>query len=414
MFKKRLIFTTLLLLPFLSLFVFAQETNIEQRVKDLEEHNKKIKISGYVQGQFLNAEDKGIKTFSGTNFPAESQNVFMVKRGRLKTEYKSGLLNGVFQLDANENGIFIKDAYLDVKEPWLEMLSIRGGLFKVPMSYELLNSSTSRFSPERARITQTLIPGERDLGAMITFQAPKKHLLAPISLNIALFSGNSISPENDNQKNLVARLYYDNTFGNFQLGLGASTYQGGVFQNNDTLFKMDGTRFVADVNANNKGQQATRSYFVGELFLGYKSSIGTTILTGEFWTGQQPGTASSSTSPKSTTFAVGPTYLRDFQGIIASIAHEIIGTNLTVSAKYDTYNPNTKVTKNDIGVANSSTSATDLSYTTIGAGLIYEPVKNLRFTLWYDIVSNEKTETIKKYSEDVKDNVLTFRIQVKF
>ncbi len=415
MLKKDLLFIAVALMPFLQCSIFAQSGKpVEQRVQELEEQNKKLKISGYIQAQFLNAEENGAKTYSGGNFPSESHDIFMVRRGRLKAEYKYDILNAVLQFDATEKGISIKDAYLDVKDPWIDVFSLKGGLFKVPMTNEILYSSSERLSPERARMAQTLIPGERDLGAMLTIRAPKKHFLNPVSLNIALLSGNGINPENDNQKNIAVRLYYNNNFGNLNLGIGGSTYQGGVYQGDSLVYKMEGSKFVVDNAISNKGQQAERSYFAGELLLGYKSFIGKTTLNGEFWTGSQPASASSSESPKSSTLPAVPTYIRPFQGMLAVLSHEITNTNLTAAVKYDMYDPNTKVSGNEIGIRDTYTSATDLSYTTIGAGLIYEPVKNLRLTVWYDMVGNEKTDAITTYVEDLKDNVLTVRIQLKF
>jgi hypothetical protein len=392
------------------------ESSVDAKVAALEKtmkENQKLKLSGYVQAQFLNSEAKGGKNYSGGNFPAESQSIFAVRRGRLKADYKGGITNATIQIDISEKGVSIKDAYLDLKEPLWNIFSLRAGVFKVGMSNEILQSSTDRYSPERVRMTQILLPGERDLGAMLTIQAPKGHSLNPVALNLGLVSGNGVNPENDNQKNFFARLFYGNTFDNFTLGIGGAMYSGGVYQGNNAVYTMDGNRFVVDSSAGNLGSQADRNYYVGELQMAYKSSIGTTSLSGEFWTGTQAGTANASESPKSSTLPNSATYLRSFQGAIAIFSHEITNTNLALAAKYDFYNPNTDVAGNEIGL-NDYTGATDLSYNTIGCGLIYTPTKNLRFTLWYDMIDNETTDKIAAFNENLKDNVLTFRMQVKF
>ena len=112
----------------------------------------------------------------------------------------------------------------------------------------------------------------------------------------------------------------------------------------------------------------------------------------------------------------GDIYVRPFQGIIAQLGHTIPNTGLTIACKYDIYNPNTGVSGNDIGADGSFTGAADLTYHTIGAGLHYEPVRNLRFTLWYDMITNETTNatTLPAFSEDRKDNILTLRMQIRF
>ena len=44
------------------------------------------------------------------------------------------------------------------------------GMFARPFGYEVNLSSTFREAPERGRMSQILMPSERDLGAMITYE----------------------------------------------------------------------------------------------------------------------------------------------------------------------------------------------------------------------------------------------------
>lgn len=91
--------------------------------------------------------------------------------------------------------------------------------------------------------------------------------------------------------------------------------------------------------------------------------------------------------------------------------------------KYDWYDPNTEIKGNDIGKKVTvdsdgkvlkSFSAADLKYETWGFGLAYRYDSNVRLTAYYDAVKNETSENITGYAKDLKDNVFTLRLQVKF
>ena len=56
----------------------------------------------------------------------------------------------------------------------------------------------------------------------------------------------------------------------------------------------------------------------------------------------------------------------------------------------------------------------DLKYSTLGFGLVHYWDDNVKFVLYYDSVKNETTSKIALYKDDLKDNVLTFRVQYKF
>ena len=87
--------------------------------------------------------------------------------------------------------------------------------------------------------------------------------------------------------------------------------------------------------------------------------------------------------------------------------------------KYDEFDPNTDVSGTAIG-ADNTTSASDVKYSTLGLGWIYHWDANVKFTVYYDMVTNEKVLSSTKvaslypYTNDLKDNVLTVRMQYKF
>ena len=86
--------------------------------------------------------------------------------------------------------------------------------------------------------------------------------------------------------------------------------------------------------------------------------------------------------------------------------------------KYDWYDPNTEIEGDAIGKAVTSnavkTNATDLKFSTLGLGLAYRWDANVKLTAYYDLVSNETSANLSGYTKDVKDNVFTIRMQVKF
>jgi len=67
----------------------------------------------------------------------------------------------------------------------------------------------------------------------------------------------------------------------------------------------------------------------------------------------------------------------------------------------------------DIGKAGTNLNAADIKYSTLGFGYNYYVNDNLRLLLWYEIIKNETTQ-LPAYNADVKDNLLTCRLQFRF
>jgi len=158
---------------------FAQESSeipLATTVEQLQSDNvvaSRLKITGYAQVQYQSADTAGISSMAGGNFGAGIDNRISVRRGRVKFAYTYENALAVMQFDITEKGLGIKDAYLSLTEPWLNTFSLTGGVFDRPFGYEISYSSSSRETPERSRLFQILFPGERDLGAKLTLQAPK-------------------------------------------------------------------------------------------------------------------------------------------------------------------------------------------------------------------------------------------------
>ncbi len=82
-------------------------------------------------------------------------------------------------------------------------------------------------------------------------------------------------------------------------------------------------------------------------------------------------------------------------------------------AKYDWYDPNTKVANKEIGKQGANFTFADIRYDTFGIGLTRYFTNKLKLLAYYDFVKNEKTELLG-FDTDINDHVFTFRMQMRF
>lgn len=372
-----------------------------------------FKLSGYIQTQFQwGEEDASLKVGAANENRQEPFNRFGIRRGRLKFTYSHPIASAVFQLDITEKGVGVKDAYLNISEPWLGIFSLRTGVFDRPFGFEISHSSSSRESPERSTIFQTLFPEERDLGAMLVIKGPLGSVWNIVELRGGLFAGNGIKQDNDSKKDFIGQLVLNKSYDKFSFGAGVSYYHGFVYQGTNTVYTIKGGGFEADTNDANAGMYAKRQYFGFDARFSIKSVLGTTTLRGEYIFGTQPGTDKSSKSPNSSSLPAGDTYIRPFGGGYTVLAHDIASTPLSVLVKYDWYDPNTKVAGNEIGT--NHTGAADVKRSALGFGAAWHIMRNLKLTAYYDLVRNETSANIEGMRGDLKDNMFTLRLQYKF
>ncbi len=381
--------------------------------KSIVDALKKIKISGYIQTQFQSADVDGIASFSGGNFGAGMHNRLMIRRGRLKITYDNDLTNYVLQIDATEKGLGLKDAYILFTEPWMKTFALKAGVFNRPFGFEIDYSSSNRESPERSRLFQTLFPGERDLGMSLEI-APKSDFLSIFNFKGGLFAGNGVNPEVDNQKDFIGRLGFQLPFTeeNFEIDGGISTYMGKV--------KLAPGKSIFTVSSPTLATATTSEVWADRSYLGLDAQVyyslpllGGFTLRGEFINGKQPG-GSSTSSSSPTALQTGDLYLRNFSGYYLMYVQNLGDKNQLV-VKYDSYDPNSAVSGDQIGqVSAAKLSAGDLKYSTLGLGWVHYWDDNIKFTFYYDSVSNETSKNLAVYNQDLKDNVFTFRIQYKF
>jgi len=381
-----------------------------EAIKKLE----KLKISGYLQTQFQYGERDASLKVGAANNNNESFNRIGIRRGRIKFAYEEGNASGVFQLDITEKGVSFKDAYLNIKDPWFRTNQLRFGIFDRPFGSEISYSSSKRESPERSTIFQTLFPDERDLGGMIILQAPKTSSWNFLKLEAGLFSGNGIKQETDNRKDFIGHLSANNNIGDIgNFGIGVSYYNGGVYQGTENVYIINDKAFELNNAASNKGKFAKREYLGFDGQFNMISYLGMTQFRGEYLLGTQTGSNTGSKSPNASSLPNTDTYIRNFSGGYIMLVQDFGTLPLSGVLKYDWYDPNTKVSKNEIG--QNGTGKGDIAYNTLGFGLLWRASNNIRLQAYYELVSNEiSNNTIDSYKENIKDNVFTLRLQYKF
>lgn len=437
---------------------FAQEAEVNsvdalnQRITLLEDAktvSSRLKLSGYIQSEWQSSQidvngnaSQDMKVGQGANAgekadavatPGSSFSRFGVRRGRLKATYTNDGYTGVFYIDASEKGVILKEAYVSAIDPYAGVLTLKGGIFNRPFGYEIEYSSSQRESPERSRIIQTLFPNERDLGAMITLQAPKTSPWNVVKLDLGLVAGDAIGVDTKSKKDLIGHLTYTDGTPLMKYSVGASLYNGTVFQPTNVVYSMSNGSFKADSSATNKNGYAKRQYIGFDGQFSISSPAGLTSIRGEYIFGTQPGTSSSTASPdlsvKPTGYATAPslntgdTYMRKFAGGYVQLVQDIADTKHSVTVKYDWYDPNTDVKGDQVGVptsvkATKATGKADIAYSTIGIGYLYRMTQNVKFMVYYDMPVNETSSAMTtagtNYSSKLAAKLLTIRMQYKF
>ncbi len=327
---------------------------LEQRTALLEstvQALQRLKVSGYVQVQNQwGGPDASLKVGTPNADPTESFTRLGIRRGRIKFTYETGLASAVFQLDATEKGVGVKDAYLNIKDPWFGTMGIKAGVFDRPFGYEISYSSSLRESPERSTVFQTLFPDERDLGAMLTLQPSKTSPWSILKLEAGLFAGNGIKQENDNQRDFIGHLSVTKDWNRAGFGAGVSYYNG------QALVAAENTYFQ-------------REYLGFDARFTLDSGLGLTKLHAEYLTGEQPG-------------------MGDFNGGYVMLVHYLGRTPMALVGKYDWFAPET--TRRE----------------TIGFGMFINLNPGIRLTGYYELTENK--------GDDLDDNVFTLRLQYKF
>ena len=399
---------------------------------DLLKRFEHVRMAGYMQPQYQVASEKGAKSFNGGDFQANSNNRFMIRRGRFRIDYvktdklRRPELQFAFQIDGTERGVFIRDYWGRLWENKFEMFSFAMGMFARPFGFEVNYSSADRESPERGRMSQTLMKTERDLGFMTIFEFRKSTAKWKFfRIDAGIFNGQGLTgpSEFDSYKDFITQLVIKplHLSSSLTLSGGVTMFYGGLAQVTKYTYRMKEQSgiidFTADSTSSLPGQKLPRQYYGSNAQLKYKSRWGITELRGEYWKGTQTSTQLSSETPGTLptlpngTFA--PYFIRPFNGAFFYLLQNIVNTKHQIGLKFDWYDPNTRVEGTVIGSPNTHFSPADIKYSTIGAGYTYYMDENVKFVFWYEWVKNEIT-SLPGYTTDLRDNVFTLRVQYRF
>ncbi|MDR0560747.1 MAG: hypothetical protein LBG92_11310, partial [Prevotellaceae bacterium] len=339
---------------------------------------------------------------------------FGVRRGYIRIGFENKFMQAVFLPNITSSGIKFQWAYAQVKDPWKGVIALKAGVFDRPFGYENAYSSAARESPERARFIQKLFPGVADVGATLILQLPKTSPLNIFKLEAGVLSGNAINPDFDSRMDFIGRLSVNKTFGNFQIGAGVSAYMGGVLQRDSSVFEVKNGDFaLLSKSADNIGKYAERNYFGADIQATLQWEAGKTHIRGEFVTGRQANNQNGNYTYNYSTAAAaleaaGPVYMRNLSGGYALLSQTFGKLPLTFIVKYDIYDPNSDLSGNQVKKAG------DISIQTVGAGLFWDIVPQLRLLGYGEFVKTEISENLAGYEKSRRSNAFTLRLQYKF
>lgn len=325
----------------------AQLAELQKQQKAAEKVTQRLEpitVHGYIQMRY--ERDSSRPTDENNLTTGRAKETFRLRRVRL--DVRGAPMKGVLyrlQVDAAETDVALRDAYLELQAG---DGTVTFGHFKVPLLEEVLESSSVRWTPERARVSTALFPGERDRGIAYTW---RKQGLPEITLG--LFSGTRTTQTQDSltsRKSWLVRLVQpldkEGKLGRIWVG------------------RMDGVgrrNFGTDQAPNIQNFDRERTV-VGLLL----TPISGLTIRGEWVDGKDAGTAANPTAR--------------VRGWYALLGYKLPHQPITLYAKHDRYDPNRDVVgntfkRNALGVQYDLNKATRLNLT-------WEKQDNPDATVW--------------------------------
>jgi phosphate-selective porin len=407
---KKTILTLFLLA--LTIYVYSQKQSIDSLKEAIDLHQgklnalddrvlvneadlsklNKIKISGYVQAQW-ETYGKDLEKTNGYN------NTFFIRRARIKFTYEA--VDGVklvLQPDFSTGNLALKDAYAVLNLPKVKDLTLWMGQMNRP-DYDVEYSSSSREVLERSRYTTTIYPGEREIGAKLEYNGSKIPVLAQVMVMNGNFTGTQAKAAQSN-KDVMARLVYSVKAPSAGIGMdfGASHYFGSNLAKNNQYFKTSAGTLDS---LNNVWRYMDKNWTGFEMRI-YADILGGMSIKAQYTSGLNSALSSVASTATMAQKKASPNSYNNFTGYYVYLVKNIGSRNQLV-ARYDYYDPNTKLSGDVAGSA--------LSYKTWTFAWQYYMNDNIRITLNYITPKNETNATTPA---DIKDNVFTVRVQAKF
>ncbi|MCS7264743.1 MAG: porin [Armatimonadetes bacterium] len=297
-----------------------QLSKLEKQLSEMQKQQKAtekvtqrfepITIGGYIQMRY--ERDDSRPTNENNLATGRAKENFRLRRVRL--DVRGTPIRGVlYRLQADVAG-----TNAELRDAFLELRAGDGvftfGHFKVPLLEEVIESSAVRWTPERARVSTVLFPGERDRGIAYTWRKQG----AP-EITLGLFSGTRTTQTQDSltsRKSWLVRIVQpldkQGKLGKFWVG------------------RMDG------IGRRNFGTDAAPNILN---FDRERTVVGLTLtpisgltIRGEWVDGKDFGTAANPT------FRV--------RGWYALVGYKLPNQPFTLYAKYDEYDPNRDVAGN--------------------------------------------------------------------
>ena len=364
---------------------------------DLAKLNK-IKVSGYVQAQWEYYSKDLVKTNDPTN-------TFYIRRARLKFTYEpADGVKFVIQPDFSTGNLALKDAYAVVNVPFLKDWTLWAGQFNRP-DYEVEYSSSQREVLERSRLIRTIYPGEREIGAKLEYIGSK----IPLKFQLMVMNGNftgANAKDVDSRKDIMARLVYSLKMPSAGMGIdfgGTGYFGGNRAKTNNYVLESNGV-----LDSINVGDYLKKQWFGAEVQV-YADVLGGLALKGEYIAGTNSTASTTASTATITARKADPNKINNFSGYYVYFIKNIGQKNQFV-AKYDFYDPNTKLSGDAAG--------SSVNYKTLTLAWQCYVNDNIRISLNYEMPQNEKSASVKNIagvgSTQLKDNTLGIRIQAKF
>ena len=326
-------------------------------LKNVVDALSKMRITGYIQAQYVNDEASANELSSPT--ATRNRDQFSIRRGRVKFTYQfSPTSRFVLQPDITTSGVTLKDGYVEFTEPWTTWKhTLTAGQFNWPFGFEIMYSSSAREVPERSRVIRTLFPGERDRGVMLSGLG----LGEKFSYRVAIVNGTGTTQSFDfnKRKDFVGRVGY----GLGPVDLGASVYRG--------------SDLVATAT-NSRGREFDKER--AGIDFQWITPIQGLGIRGEYIKGKQ---APASGTTRTESHDVDGWYLYAIQNL---------GTRHQLVLRVDEYDPDTDVSNNAVRTYNPA--------------YIFHWDANSKVMLSYESIKNEVA--------DPDDNVFTLRYQYSF
>lgn len=357
---------------------------------DLGKLNK-IKVSGYIQAQW-EMYDKDLEKANGYD------NTFYIRRARVKFTYEA--VDGVkfvLQPDFSTGNLSLKDAYAVLNIPKLKDWTLWAGQMN-RINYEVEYSSGSREVLERSRVIRAIYPGEREVGIKLEYIGSK----IPLKFQLMAMNGNFTSTQAkdvDSKKDIMTRLVYSIKLPDSGLGidLGVNGYYGGNLSKTNPFVKnSDGTTDSIKVWSYLK-----KNWVGGEVQI-FADVLGGMAVKAEYITGVNSTPSTIAASATQAQMMASPNLYNNFSGYYIYLIKNIGPKNQFV-AKYDSYDPNTKLSGDAAG--------NSVYYNTVTLAWQYYLNDFIRITLNYEMPKNEINAS---NPVDKKDNYFGLRMQAKF